>query len=187
MPGLNRNDAYAIEIPLPPLTEQHRIVEKIEELFSELDNGIENLKKSKEQIKTYRQAVLKFAFEGKLTQVQRTKDKGKSENGELPEGWEWVKLGDAAKVKGGKRLPKGEAYSEIKTEYPYLRVVDFDNMTIRKENLKYLKKETREKIERYTISKNDLYISIAGTIGRVGLIPDRTRRSKLNRKCRKNN
>ena len=59
------------KIPLPPLSEQHAIVEKIEELFSELDNGVESLKKAREQLKTYRQAVLKYAFEGKLTQEWR--------------------------------------------------------------------------------------------------------------------
>lgn len=60
-----------IEIPLPPLAEQHRIVEKIEELFSELDKGIETLKIAKQQLKVYRQAVLKYAFEGKLTEKWR--------------------------------------------------------------------------------------------------------------------
>ena len=63
------------KIPLPPLPEQHQIVSKIEELFSELDNGIESLKKAREQLKTYRQAVLKYAFEGKLTQEWREQQK----------------------------------------------------------------------------------------------------------------
>lgn len=53
-------------IPIPPLAEQHRIVAKIEELFSELDKGIENLKTARAQLKVYRQAVLKHAFEGKV-------------------------------------------------------------------------------------------------------------------------
>jgi type I restriction enzyme S subunit len=52
---------------LPPLREQHRIVRKIEELFSELDKGVENLITAREQLKAYRQSVLKHAFEGKLT------------------------------------------------------------------------------------------------------------------------
>ncbi len=60
-----------LKIPVPPLPTQHRIVEKIEELFSELDNGVENLKKAQKQLKTYRQAVLKDAFEGKLTKEWR--------------------------------------------------------------------------------------------------------------------
>ena len=55
---------------LPPLNEQHRIVAKIEELFSELDKGIEALKIAREQLKIYRQALLKHAFEGKLTQTE---------------------------------------------------------------------------------------------------------------------
>lgn len=71
IPGLNRNDAYDLEIPTPPLPTQNRIVEKIEELFSDLDNGIANLKKARQQLKTYRQAVLKDAFEGKLTKDWR--------------------------------------------------------------------------------------------------------------------
>ncbi len=59
------------EIPLPPLSEQNEIVSKIEELFSELDNGVQSLKKAREQLKTYRQAVLKYAFEGRLTREWR--------------------------------------------------------------------------------------------------------------------
>ena len=60
-----------LKIPVPPPPTQNRIVEKIEELFSELDNGVENLKKAQKQLKTYRQAVLKDAFEGKLTKEWR--------------------------------------------------------------------------------------------------------------------
>ena len=67
IPGLNRNHAYDETVLLPPLPEQHRIVAKIEELFSELDKGIENLKTAQAQLKVYRQALLKHAFEGKLT------------------------------------------------------------------------------------------------------------------------
>lgn len=57
--------------PLPPLPEQRAIVSKIEQLFSELDNGIANLKLAQEQLKVYRQAVLKKAFEGELTKEWR--------------------------------------------------------------------------------------------------------------------
>ncbi|MBM4330371.1 MAG: hypothetical protein FJ117_03940 [Deltaproteobacteria bacterium] len=69
----------SIEIPLPPLPEQNRIVAKIEELFTKLDTGVEALKKVKAQIKRYRQAVLKYAFEGKLTQEWREANKDKLE------------------------------------------------------------------------------------------------------------
>jgi type I restriction enzyme S subunit len=63
---LGRGAIVETSIPLPPFNEQKRIVAKIEELFSELDKGIESLKTAREQLKVYRQAVLKHAFEGKL-------------------------------------------------------------------------------------------------------------------------
>ena len=69
----------ACEVPLPPTNEQHRIVTKIEELFSELDKGIENLKTARAQLKVYRQALLKHAFEGKLTAQWRAENQGKLE------------------------------------------------------------------------------------------------------------
>lgn len=59
---LTQSDMRKIPIPLPPLAEQGRIVQKIEELFAEIDAGIENLKIVKNQIKLYRQSVLKNAF-----------------------------------------------------------------------------------------------------------------------------
>ena len=68
-----------LEFDLPPLPEQHRIVAKIEELFSELDRGIESLKTARAQLKIYRQAVLKHAFEGKLTAQWRKENKDKLE------------------------------------------------------------------------------------------------------------
>ena len=54
-------------VPLPPTAEPHRIVAKIETLFSELDQGVASLKTAREQLKVYRQSLLKNAFEGKLT------------------------------------------------------------------------------------------------------------------------
>jgi type I restriction enzyme S subunit len=76
--------------PVPPLPTQQAIISKIEELFSELDKGIEDLKTSQQQLKTYRQSVLKYAFEGKLTN-KKVKD------GVLPKEWKWVKLREVAK------------------------------------------------------------------------------------------
>ena len=63
-PHLNADLMKKAEIIVPPLPEQERIVARIEELFSQLDNGVETLKKTKQQLAVYRQAVLKEAFEG---------------------------------------------------------------------------------------------------------------------------
>lgn len=67
------------DFPIAPLNEQYRIVAKIEELFSELDKGIENLKTARAQLKVYRQALLKHAFEGKLTAQWRAENQDKLE------------------------------------------------------------------------------------------------------------
>lgn len=64
--GVSVNKLKDIEIPLPPLAEQERIVAKIEELFAGIDAGVENLKSVKNQIALYRQSVLKSAFDGTL-------------------------------------------------------------------------------------------------------------------------
>lgn len=83
-----------IDFPLPPKSTQLAIVAKIEELFSELDKGLENLRLAQQQLKTYKQAVLKWAFEGSLTNEHL-------KEGELPEGWKMKKLNDIGTWKGG--------------------------------------------------------------------------------------
>lgn len=91
----------------------------------------------------------------------------------LPMEWCWISMGDISEVKGGKRLPKGHDYSENPTFFPYIRVTDFENMSVNLESLKFLNPSTQKHISNYTISKNDIYISIAGSIGKVGLIPEK--------------
>jgi len=70
-----------LPINLAPLAEQHRIVAKIEELFSELDQGVASLKTAREQLKVYRQSLLKNAFEGKLTAAWRAAHRDQLETG----------------------------------------------------------------------------------------------------------
>ena len=97
----------------------------------------------------------------------------------LPEKWCWTTIGEISEVKGGKRLPKGHDYSETTTDFPYVRVTDFENMSINLGSLKFLNPSTQKHISNYTISKNDIYISIAGSIGKVGLIPEKLDGSNL--------
>lgn len=70
-PAVRDKDVFIQPFPLPPQPTQQAIVSKIEELFSELDKGIENLHTAQQQLKIYRQSVLKWAFEGKLTEEWR--------------------------------------------------------------------------------------------------------------------
>jgi type I restriction enzyme, S subunit len=69
--NLKREHILDFEFSCPPLAEQHRIVAKVEELFSELEQGVASLKTAREQLKVYRQSLLKNAFEGKLTAAWR--------------------------------------------------------------------------------------------------------------------
>ena len=71
IPSLAKRDLLKIKFPLSPLPEQRAIVAKIEELFSDLDKGIDDLKKAQDQLVIFRQAVLKKAFEGELTKEWR--------------------------------------------------------------------------------------------------------------------
>ncbi len=68
--------------PLPPLPEQHRIVAKIEQLFSALDKGVAELKAAKRKLELYRQSLLKAAFEGRLTEKWRREHAGELETAE---------------------------------------------------------------------------------------------------------
>ena len=67
VPNVNATKLKMVSIPIAPLNEQHRIVTKIEELFTKLDAGVEELKNAQAQLKRYRQSVLKAAVEGRLT------------------------------------------------------------------------------------------------------------------------
>jgi type I restriction enzyme S subunit len=122
-PNISSGKIEAMEILLPPKPTQLAIVSKIEELFSEIENGIKSLLTAKEQLKKYRQSVLKWAFEGKLSEsgFTRLKDEQDSVNkgilqssnsenpdsdkGELPEGWKIVKIEDAVISLDNKRKP----------------------------------------------------------------------------------
>ncbi len=90
VPQINNKNVAPLEFPIPPLPTQLLIVAKIEELFSELDKSIEYLRLAQQQLKTYRQSVLKWAFEGRLTNENVME-------GELPVGWKKLKLKDVSK------------------------------------------------------------------------------------------
>lgn len=97
-PNISQTILKDLQISLPPLSEQQEIVAKIEELFSELDKGKEQLETAQQQLKVYRQAVLKWAFEGKFTNAE-VKD------GELPGGWKWLKVSEVADSLDNRRKP----------------------------------------------------------------------------------
>lgn len=85
--------------------------------------------------------------------------------------WSTVTVGDIAQVKGGKRLPAGYFVQEKPTPFPYIRVSDMVNGGIRESGITYVPEAAATAIRNYRIGKDDIFISVAGTLGLVGRIP----------------
>jgi len=149
--ALTKKMVEELDIPLPNLPEQKRIAGKLDALLTRIATAIEHLQESV----TLNDSLLQSALDGHFAAIS-----------------ERMKIESLAEVKGGKRLPKGEKLSDEVTDHPYIRVADFtEKGTIDLSGIKYISKEIHSQIKRYVISKHDLYISIAGTIGKTGFVP----------------
>lgn len=158
-PNISQTILKNTDIPLPPHPEQHRIVAKIEELFSSLDKGIESLKTAQVQLKVYRQAVLKWAFEGKLTN-ENVKE------GELPEGWKLKTFGDLFLDS-----PQNGIYKNI-SEYgsgtKILRIDGFyDGVILHNYEYKRLRLNSDE-LERYQLCTDDIVVNRVNSMAYLG-------------------
>ena len=206
-PAINDTKLKMAIIPLPPLAEQKRIVEKLDNVLANIDE----LKSSEEKLSILqknfpdklKKSILQSAIQGKLTEQLATDDNVedllqaiKEEKERLikekkikkqkplpeiteeeipfaiPESWKWVRLGEITSIKGGKRIPVGKKLTTVNTGYKYIRVADMKNGTVIDTDIHYIDEEIYKKISAYTISKNDVYITCAGTIGRIGIVPD---------------
>lgn len=144
-----------IQIPIPPIAEQERIEQTLGEQMAAVERARAAAEAQVKATKDLPAAYLRDVFDN--SQAQQ---------------WKRVKLGELCEVKGGKRLPAGTDFAKTLTAYPYIRVVDFEAGTVNLSNLKYLDESTQRQIARYIIKRDDVYISIAGSIGIVGIIPD---------------
>ena len=204
--NLNSDKVANSVFPLPPLSEQKRIVAKIEELLPYVDRyaaAYEKLEQFNAKFpEDMKKSILQYAIQGKLveqrpeegtgeelyqqiqTEKQRLIKEGKikkekplpeiSEDEvpfDIPESWKWIKLGEVASVLGGKRIPAGRTLTADNTGYKYIRVSDMKNGSVLTENLLYVPTDIYPSISLYVIHKEDVYITVAGTIGRVGKIP----------------
>jgi len=187
--GLNQksisdNDLFELEIPIPSIERQTEIVEYFDEFFKDKDIKIVN----NNSVNSF-QLLLKKPIEfknnlEKLYNIHNT-------NIELQKSIENIKnlskitldvinknteceiknLGKIVYYKSGKRLPQGHLLQDNKTDYPYIRITDIDKNSISLKKLKYISKETNDIIRKYIITSDDIFITIAGTIGLVGIIP----------------
>lgn len=137
----------SLDVIVPPIEEQQHIITKIEELFLKLDKGVEELNKTKEQLKIYRQAVLKEAFEGIKS---------------------YKKISDLFDVTGG--LTKNSKRNELSLRWKYLRVANvffnyIDTTEIKSIGVKL------EEIEKTLLKRNDLlFVEGNGSKDQIGRV-----------------
>ena len=114
LPNVNATKLKRIEVPIPPLAEQSRIVSKIDNLFTQLDAAVDNLKKAQVQLQRYRRSLLKSAFEGELTREWREGHTNKfqpmNNSTGFPQNWEKTTVGKVIKKVSlrGKKVKKGD-------------------------------------------------------------------------------
>ena len=140
-----------LEIPIPPLPEQERIVARIEELFSQLDAGVETLKKTKAQLVVYRQAVLKEAFEDCIDSVT---------------------MGSVATMIDPQ--PSHRTPPEFENGIPYIGIgdIDYNGKTIRFKNARKVNPSVYEDhLQRYILRDGDFVMGKIGTIGKPFRLP----------------
>ena len=90
---------------------------------------------------------------------------------DIPENWCWTRLHCIASVLGGKRIPAGRRLTTENTGHVYIRVSDMKDGWVSTENLQYVPEDIFPGISKYIINTEDVFITVAGTIGRVGKIP----------------
>ena len=182
-----------ISIPLAPFPEQHRIVDKVEELFSYLDAGVEGLHKVKVHLKRYRQSVLKAAVEGRLTEewrkthqevepaesllkqiVENRNNGNRKPNGildhdlsdlpDLPDSWSWARIGGISElIQYGTSEKAGEDPAGI----PIVRMGNIQDGKLNFENLKYMTKDYPD-LDKYILSDGDVLFNRTNSAELVG-------------------
>lgn len=154
MNNVSLGDLKNLDVLIPPVPEQRAIVAKIEQLFSELDNGIANLKAAKDKLEIYRQAVLKKAFEGELTKEWRIKQKKEIK-------LEFIGFGDLCKFTQGIQVPiPNQSEVQKKGQVRFLRIIDF---TQGNEPPRFIDNPG----ERYLVNSSDIALVRYGTVGFV--------------------
>ena len=150
-----------LEIPLPPLAEQHRIVAKLEMLFTQLDAAVDSLKKAQAQLQRYRQSILKAAFGGELTKEWSERHS---------DSWESMNLNEFITLESGSR-PKGGVRG-ILEGIPSLGGEHLnDEGSFRFEKIKYVPEDFFKSLNKGQIYPNDIIVVKDGaTTGKTSFV-----------------
>lgn len=144
----------------PPLPEQ----QKIAKILSTWDKAISTTEALIDNSKQQQKALMQQLLTGKKRLFNVLGNSFEDE-------WDWCPLDTVCEVKGGKRLPKGQSLKTIPNRHPYIRVADMYMGGVCLDNILYVPEEVAPTIKNYTIGQNDLFITVAGTLGIVGEIP----------------
>ncbi len=148
----------------PPLPEQHRIVEILEEQLSRIDAALESVRLVREKAAQFRRSLLHAAFTGALTGVR-------VEPGALPQGWCEVTLADIndpdRPICYGILMPGPDLPGGI----PYVKVRNMRDGRVNLEGIHHTSAEIDDKYARSRLNAGDLLVSIRGTFGRVAVVP----------------
>lgn len=164
IPHLNKELFFNMPFPLPPLTEQQRIVERIESLFAKLDEAKENLQNVLEGFETRKAAILHKAFTGELTANWR------KQHGVSMESWEEKKLGDCGSLQRGRSKHRPRNDSRLFGEkYPFIQTGDVANAEMYIINHSKMLSDFGLQQSKL-FPKGTLCITIAANIGKVGIL-----------------
>lgn len=167
-PLISKKAIGFVLLQIPPLPEQLKIAAILSSVDRAIDKTQVVIAKTERLKKGLMQLLLTRGVPGWHSEWKESK------LGEIPGCWEVKELNELGTVKGGKRLPKGSKFSSENTNYRYLRILDVKkNKNIDLEKMKSLSMNVFEKLKRYEITFDDLYITIVGTgtIGYTGRIP----------------
>ena len=163
-PNISQGILKNLDVPLPPLPEQHRIVEKIEALFSELDNGVEQLKTAQQQLKVYRQSVLKWAFEGKQKVT-----------------WNKLVLNEICDQTRGITYGVIKLGKYVQNGIPCLRTSDVRFLKIETDNVKKISDNISNNFKRTILQGGEILVNVRGTLGGVAVVPDKFKSWNISR------
>jgi type I restriction enzyme S subunit len=167
---VNKSKFESLSFPLAPLPEQERIVAKIEELFTQLEAGTNALERVRAGLRRYKASVLKAACDGKLV------ESGRSENGDLPDGWQWKSASEFCIAVESGSTPKADFMTSGKGEVPFLKVYNlkFDGTLDFTIKPTFISVETQTtKLKRSRVYPGDVLTNIVGPpLGKVSIVPD---------------
>ena len=223
MPRVGTETMTSLLVPLPPISEQARIVARLKCVLSAVQSYNTAYDKGEKLTTEFpiqlKKSILQYAVQGKLVpqdpadepasvlleriraekeqlikegKIKRDKHESvifRRDNSyyeqvdgierciddelpfEIPKSWEWTRLSTIAKVLGGKRIPAGRKLTAENTGHVYIRVSDMKDGTVIQNGLLYVPEDIFNSISKYIIKKEDVFITVAGTIGRIGKIP----------------